>query len=109
MAFKDNSKEVKSKLDKLIANSLNEIGIVGTSESQLRTPVDTGKLRRAQTHRTNEKEKHVDVGVTKEVDYGIYVHEGTSRQRSQPFLRDALTQNTNKFKMILEKHLKDLR
>lgn len=109
MTFKDNSKEVKSKLNKSIINSLNEIGNVGTAESQLRTPVDTGKLRRAQTHRTNEKEKHVDVGVTKEVDYGQIVHDGSSKQRSQPFLRDALTQNTNKFKMILEKHLKDLR
>lgn len=69
--FKDNSKEVKKALENAINSSLEDIGKIGMAESQLRTPVDTGKLRRSQTYQANKKEKYVDIGVTKEADYGM--------------------------------------
>jgi len=107
--FKDNSKEVKSKLEKAIQNSLEDIGKIGMAESQLRTPVDTGRLRRSQTYKSDKSKKHVDVGVTKEAPYGLCVHEGSSRHRSQPFLRDGIVNSTSKFTKAIEKHLKSLR
>lgn len=109
MTFQDNSKNVKKALENAINNGLEDIGKVGMAESQLRTPVKTGKLRRSQTYQTNKKEKYVDIGVTKEVDYGIYVHEGTSRQSPQPFLRDGIMNNIGKFQGIIDKHLRKLR
>lgn len=109
MGFKDNSKQCKKALDNAFFNSLEDIGKVGTGQSQLNTPVLSGKLRRSQTYQTNKKEKYVDIGVTKEVDYGIYVHEGTSRQSPQPFLRDGIINNIGKFQGIIDKHLRKLR
>lgn len=105
MGFEDNSKNVKKALEDGIVDGLKDIGKIGKGESQLRSPVKTGKLRRAHAYRTNKKEKHVDIGVTKEADYGIVVHEGSSKQRSQPFLRDAIMQNISKFEGIISKHL----
>ena len=52
-------------------------------------PVQTGNLKRS--HRAEVSGDHVDVGVT--ADYGGHVHNGTSRQRAQPWLRDAATAN----------------
>lgn len=109
MAFEDNSRNVKKALENAINSSLEDIGRAGVAESQLRTPVDTGKLRRSQTHKVDKKEKHVDMGVTQEANYGLIVHEGGSRQRSQPFLRDAIMQNISKFQGIINKHLGKLR
>ncbi|WP_195839109.1 HK97-gp10 family putative phage morphogenesis protein [Anaerosalibacter bizertensis] len=107
--FKDNSKEVKKALENAINNSLEDIGKVGMAESQLRTPVDTGKLRRSQTYQVDNKNKHVDIGVTQEAPYGVFVELGTSRQQSQPFLRDGIMNNIDKFQNIIDKHLRKLR
>lgn len=106
--FEDNSKQCKKALDNAIQGSLEDIGKVGTGQSQLNTPVLSGKLKRSQTYKTNKREKHVDIGV-KEVDYGLIVHEGSSKQRSQPFLRDAIMNNIGKFQGIVDKHLKKMR
>lgn len=52
-------------------------------------PVKTGNLRRSHTMAVNDT--YVDVGVTAE--YGGYVHNGTSRQKPQPWLRDSVNRN----------------
>ena len=54
-------------------------------------PVLTGNLRRSHSHRVSGD--HVDIGVT--ADYGSAVHNGTSRQRAQPWLRNAAQRNAN--------------
>ena len=45
------------------------------------------------SHRYIVSGDHVDVGVT--ADYGGYVHNGTSRQKAQPWLKDAAEANRN--------------
>lgn len=59
MAFKDNSKNVKKALENAIGNSLEDIGKTGTAESQLRTPVLSGKLKRSQMYKVDKKRKKV--------------------------------------------------
>lgn len=48
-----------------------------------------GNLRRS--HRIKVSADHVDVGVT--ADYGGYVHNGTSKQKAQPWLKNAAQAN----------------
>ena len=45
------------------------------------------------SHRYVVSGDHVDIGVT--ADYGGYVHNGTSRQKAQPWLKDAAEANRN--------------
>ena len=45
------------------------------------------------SHRYAVNGDHVNIGVTAE--YGGYVHNGTSRQKAQPWLRDAAEANRN--------------
>jgi HK97 gp10 family phage protein len=45
------------------------------------------------SHRVKIYADHVDVGVT--ADYGGYVHNGTSKQKAQPWLKDAAEANRN--------------
>ena len=46
----------------------------------------------------------IRVGV--KTDYAVYVHNGTRKLKGRPFLRDALIDNTDKVKQIIEKTLK---
>lgn len=85
------------------AEALREVGIVITAESQARTPVDTGRLRREQSFEVSGNQ--VDIGTN--VEYAIYVEFGTSRQREQSFLRSALSENTDKIESIIKKHFKN--
>lgn len=57
-------------------------------------PVDTGNLRRSHTYKVSDD--HVDVGVT--ADYGGYVHNGTSRQKAHPWLKNAAEANEEAIK-----------
>jgi HK97 gp10 family phage protein len=55
-------------------------------------PVDTGRLRSSITHDEVERRGRTTlvVRVGTNVEYAAYVELGTSRQRSQPYLRPAL-------------------
>lgn len=55
-------------------------------ESKILTPVDTGRLRAS--HRTLVTDLRGEVGT--HTDYDIFVHEGTYRMRSRPYLRTAV-------------------
>lgn len=71
--------------------TLETIGLAVMQVAMPASPVDTGNLRRSHTHSVSGD--HVDVGVT--ADYGGYVHNGTSRQKAQPWLKTAVQANTN--------------
>lgn len=86
------------------AEALREVGIVITAESQARTPVDTGRLRREQSFEVSGNQ--VDIGTN--VEYAKDVEFGTSRQRAQPFLKSAISENTDKIESIIKKHLSKL-
>ncbi|MCW6085578.1 MULTISPECIES: HK97-gp10 family putative phage morphogenesis protein [Clostridium] len=114
MKYENHFNEAKKNINNSILDALEEIGKFGVAESQARTPVGKyppnsgrsgGNLRRSQTYQTSEGNKRVDIGVTKEAPYGIFVHEGTSKQKAQPFLRDAIMQNVSEINNIIKKHL----
>ena len=100
----DNTDQVIEELGIGIARALEAIGIEAENDAAAITPVDTGRLKNSMTHAVNAGEKYVAVGTN--VEYAQYVHNGTSRQKAQPFLTDAVTHNAGKYRQIAEKALK---
>lgn len=103
MTYEKNFDKGKEDIKNGIIEALEEIGLFCTAEAQLRTPVKTGNLRRSITHKANKDENVVNIGTN--VDYAEYVHEGTSKQKAQAFIRDAVIQNINEINNIIKKHL----
>ena len=64
--------------------ALEAMGAACMQVAQPNCPVQTGNLKGS--HRYVVSGDHVDVGVTAE--YGGHVHNGTSRQKAQPWLKD---------------------
>jgi len=82
--------------------ALTKIGEVVRSEAQLRSPVQTGNLRDSNDYRVEED----SVVVGNSADYSLWVHEGTSRNRAQPFLENAVMENTSKLNHIVTSEYK---
>ena len=69
--------------------ALQAMGAAAVQVAKPNCPVKTGNLRRS--HRYVVDGDHVDIGVT--ADYGAHVHNGTSRQKEQPWLKEAVEKN----------------
>lgn len=69
--------------------ALNAMGMACLQVAMPTAPVKTGNLRRSHTTQLNGDS--VLVGVMAE--YGGYVHNGTSRQKAQPWLKNAVNRN----------------
>lgn len=102
----DHTDEVIAEIDVAIARALEAIGIEAESDAADLCPVDTGRLRNSITHTIDADGKAAVVGTN--VEYALYVHNGTSRNRGkgQPFLTDAVTQNAGKYRQIFEAAMK---
>lgn len=94
-------------IDELLPDALNTgldvVGQIVVGESKLRTPVDSGNLRKSITHKVEGTAVYVGTNV----EYAPFVHEGTRYQDAQPFLQDAVDQNMDKlvkpFENLLDK------
>jgi HK97 gp10 family phage protein len=100
--YRSNRKNVENGLNKAEDRALTAVGMFVQGESQLRTPVQTGNLRDSNGYKVNGMQVIVGNGV----EYSLFVHEGTSRQRPQKFLEDAVMSNTSKIKALIERYLK---
>ena len=67
---------------------LEDTGDLAVAEAQMRTPVDTGALRREMT-RSDVKDLEVEVG--NPIAYARYVESGTRHQKPSHMLRDGVT------------------
>lgn len=107
MDYKSNYRQVDRAMEMAKIEILYTWGEFLRSEAQLRSPVDTGNLRDSNDYKVQAELGQVLLGNS--VDYAIWVHEGTSKQQSQPWLRTAVMQNLPKLKQIAEevyiKHL----
>lgn len=100
----DNTNEVVGALGAAITRGLEAIGIEAESDAARICPVDTGRLRNSITHAVDDGEPAAIIGTN--VEYASYVHNGTRTRKAQPFLTDAVTQNADKYRRILESSLK---
>lgn len=60
----------------------------------------TGSYSGAAPHESNKSVQSVYIGTN--VEYGIYVHEGTDRMAPNRFLRNAVEKNASQYKAIAE-------
>lgn len=100
----DNTDEIAKELGTAITRALEEVGIQAEGDAKALCPVDTGRLRNSITHAIDASDSTAVIGTN--VEYALYVHEGTSRRKGQPFLTDAVAQNADKYRDIAEKALK---
>ncbi|MBU5485964.1 HK97 gp10 family phage protein [Clostridium sp. MSJ-11] len=101
MKFEKKFDKAKESINNNLIKALEEIGKLVTAESQMNTPVDTGNLRRSQGYKVNKD--RVEIGSN--IDYASFVHEGTSKQKAQPFLKDAVMENIEEIREIAKEHL----
>lgn len=104
MQNKKNFNKAKDKIQEAINSALNEIGLFVVAEAMVRTPVDTGALRRSETFKTDNDKNTVYVGSN--VEYDEYVELGTSKQKAQPHWTPAVMDNVDDINNIVKKHLK---
>lgn len=107
--FTDNSGRVKAELEKKAEAALEAVGIhiEGEAKEELENSprrVDTGRLKNSITHQIAMGEKAVYIGTN--VEYAIYVHEGTSRMAPNRFLKNACTRNEAQVRKFIENGLK---
>lgn len=100
--YKSNVKTFLTKYDFVKKKALNEIGEVGLTSIKRETPVITGRLRDGNEVKVDEN----NVYWINDVEYGPFVHNGTSRQAAQPFMRAGITKERRRFLAILLRNLK---
>ena len=105
----DNSGAVLNALQTQILSALEEIGLTAEAHAKLELEnkprrIDTGNLRNSITHQTEATGEAVQIGTN--VEYAIYVHEGTRKMAPNRFLKNAVMKNVNEYKQIVVDHLK---
>lgn len=133
MAFRiqlnDHSEDVLAQMDANVERALTAMGIkaVGlivkqmesgyttphknrthgtTSDGGTHTAIrETGDLMRDVSYEVgNSGAGTVDVGNS--LEYGVFIHEGTSRLESRPYIRDALTNGAEELQRVASAYLK---
>ena len=99
--------DVKNASREAITRALEAIGqqCVSHAQQELQnTPmrIDTGNLRNSISHTVQGDAAYVGTNV----EYAIYVHEGTSRMAPNRFLKNAVERNKAEYKAIAEAELK---
>lgn len=105
----DNTEEFKKELENRIPLILEAIGIFLEGEAKLELEssprrIDTGNLRNSITHIVDLNEEAVYIGTN--VEYAIYVHEGTINMLPNRFLENALEKNEAMIRQLIESQLK---
>lgn len=111
--LQDNSKVVVKTMEGNVAAALAAMGkkAVGCIARQMQTGYPrriwrTGDLQRDVQSEPHEEEQTVHVGNT--LEYGVYVHEGTSKMAGRAYIKDALMDSGNQaaLKRVAEQELK---
>lgn len=103
----DHSEEVLAELREKIKIALELLGIAGENNAKFEITalgaVDTGNLRNSITHTTDDEYAYIGTNV----EYAPYVEFGTSKHpEERPFLRNAIQNNQNEYRTIVENQLK---
>lgn len=104
----DNTEMVLREFQSKINVALEKVGlkaegdVVGYMTAE--NIVDTGRLRNSISHTIDNGEKAVYVGTN--VEYALYVHEGTSRMAGRPYLTQPIQQHLGEYGEIVEEELK---
>lgn len=81
--------EVTEELEERIAKNLAKVCVQVQDDAKRECPVDTGRLQGSITYAVEGTEAAVGTNV----EYAVFVHEGTSKMVGRPFLRNAIEKN----------------
>lgn len=98
----DNSDQFKSEIQDKLLRALETCGLVAEGYAKKLCPVDTGRLRNSISHAESNNEEYIGTNV----EYAPYVELGTSKQRSQPYLKPAVENHFGTYKKIIETEMK---
>ena len=103
--IQDHSDEYRKAVEDAIPAALEAIGIHITGEAMEElenTPrrIDTGNLRNSIHHEVVEDEQAVYIGTN--VEYALYVHEGTVNMAPNRYLKNAVERNQDQIKKYIE-------
>ena len=101
MSCNSNLEEVLAALKISKQQALKNIGTTCAANVQLVEPVKTGNMRRSTTSQV-VSDSEVDVGVTHDADYALYVDQGSSKQPAQHFLENGVQQGISQCKSLVE-------
>lgn len=105
----DNTKLVGEALKRAIMSGLEEIGLDCEHIASENAPYDTGRLSASITHVIDAGEQAVYVGSN--LFYSAYQELGTSTYAGwnggKGYLRPAATENQDRFRAIMKKHLEN--
>lgn len=101
----DHSFEYMGEVNDALTQALYSIGIhiEGEAKEELEnTPrrIDTGNLRNSINYQVDDGEKAVYIGTN--VEYALYVHEGTSRMEANRFLSNAVDRNHDQINQLIK-------
>lgn len=98
--------EAKKHMQNNLISTASTVGVFVEAESKIRTPVDTGHLRRAISHDTNVGKNKATVHVGSNVEYDPIVELGLGGQKAQPHHVPAITENVSAINNIISKGMK---
>lgn len=106
LTITDYSKEVLEAKQEAVERFLHEAGLHLSGQAQLELEndprrIDTGNLRNSISYEVDG----MDVYVGTNVEYGIYVHEGTQKMAPNRFLRNAFDRNEEQVQRKLKEAL----
>ena len=104
VTIKDNSDTVKKDVEDAIARSLKQVGLVCEGYAKELCPVDTGRLRNSIRHDLTDRA----VLISANTEYAGYVELGTSRQKPQPYLRPALSDHIDEYKLLIQREFEKI-
>ncbi|MBR0340675.1 MAG: HK97 gp10 family phage protein [Oscillospiraceae bacterium] len=104
----DHTDEYKKAMAVAVNNALTKIGglIEGEAKDELENSprrVDTARLKNSITNKVDGDVVYIGTNV----EYAIYVHEGTRRMTPNRFLRNAVERNEDQIVKIIENNIKD--
>jgi HK97 gp10 family phage protein len=78
------------------------VALFVVGEVKRRTPVDTGYLRGSIAYTIIQTGGKYILRIYTNVEYAIYVHEGTRRMQGRPFIRDGIEQNQRRIISLIK-------
>lgn len=105
----DKTEEFKAAMDDAVNRALEAVGLQAEGYAKLELEndprrIDTGNLRNSITHVVDAGECAVYIGTN--VEYGIYVHEGTVKMKANRFLKNAVENNASEYAEIMKSYMK---
>lgn len=99
-------KELQRKLGRKVNLQpvLQEVGVEAQRQAQLRSPVDSGIMRRSITFNVSGKK----LTVTSPMGYSGFVEYGTRYQVAQPFFRPGVEAASLKLETLLKERLREV-